>query len=187
MNAAITKHFEERTFLTNAGTETYLLFQQGFELPEFCAFLIHEDDSEWTNLAQNYLAPILKTAAENGYGLMLDALVWRAQPDFLKKLGRNQEELDSINKRAVQITRETVDQWRKSNNYDQDSFPVLVVADTGPRGDGYQIDTAAITTDEYYNYHSIQLEALANTEVEPCMCINNDHRSRVYRNCQSGF
>lgn len=38
---------EQRTFLTNAGTETYLIFQQGFDLPEFCAFLVHEDEGAW--------------------------------------------------------------------------------------------------------------------------------------------
>ena len=166
MNVVNTELFEKRKFLTNAGTETYLCFQQGFDLREFCAFVIHEDDSEWAKLVQNYLSPIFKIASENGYGLMLDTLVWRAQPDFLKKLGRPERDLEFINKRAVQITRKTVEQWRKSNNYDQDSFPVLIVADTGPKGDGYQIDATPITADEAYAYHRAQLEALADEDID---------------------
>ena len=166
MKIAIPECFKKRTFLTNAGTETYLCFQQGFDLPEFCGFVIHEDELEWKKLVQNYLTPTLKTAAEGGYGLMLDALVWRAQPDFLEKLGRTKKELEFINKRAVHITRETVKQWRQSNNYDQESFPVLIVADIGPRGDGYQVDANPITTREAYTYHRAQLEALADAEID---------------------
>ena len=40
----LSRLFAERTFLTSGGTETYLVFQQQFELPEFCAFVIHDDD-----------------------------------------------------------------------------------------------------------------------------------------------
>jgi hypothetical protein len=103
------------TFLTNAGTETYLVFQQGVDLPEFCAFVVHEDEESWAELERNHLDPIFRAAAENRCGLMLDALVWRAQPDFVAKLGRAPEELGPINERAVSRTRASVDRWRRAN------------------------------------------------------------------------
>jgi len=157
---------EQRTFLTNAGSETYLVFQQGFEVPEFCAFVIHEDDSAWAELERNYLDPILRAAADNNCGLMLDALVWRAQPDFVAKLGRTPAELGPINRRAVSRTRASVDQWRRENGHDEESLPVLTVADIGPRGDGYRVDDAEVTSNAAREYHREQIEALAGARVD---------------------
>ncbi|MAF66427.1 MAG: hypothetical protein CMJ84_12315 [Planctomycetes bacterium] len=104
---------QERTFLTSAGTETYLIFQQGFDLPEFCGFVVFEDPEAWSALEQNYLGPILQVAAERGHGLIVDALVWRAQPDFITQLGRAPDELAAINAQAVSRTRESVERWRQ--------------------------------------------------------------------------
>jgi len=102
---ALLARLRERRFLTTAGTETFLVFQQGFELPEFAAFTVLEDEPAWSKLQQDYLSPIFATAAEQGFGLIVDALVWRAQPDYLRKLGRDAEALESINRRAVEIVR----------------------------------------------------------------------------------
>ena len=166
MNDSIHELLESRLFFTNSGTETYLLFQQGFELPEFCAFAVHEDDEAWAELERNYLDPILKAVADSGCGLLLDALVWRAQPDFLTKLGRGSDQLAPINKRAVSLARATVDRWRRSNGYDEKSLPVLVVADIGPRGDGYKVDSLAITAEAARDYHLPQISALAEARVD---------------------
>jgi hypothetical protein len=78
MSERVRDLLETRRFLTNAGTETYLMFQQGFDLPEFCAFTVFEDREAWSMLVQGYLGPILQAAADTGHGLMVDALVWRA-------------------------------------------------------------------------------------------------------------
>ena len=166
MATNISRLLEERVFVTNAGTETYLVFQQGFELPEFCAFLIHEDESAWVELEQRYLYPILDSVANSGHGLLLDALVWRAHPDFIAKLGRDADELGPINARAVQITRRTVDGWRQANGYDQNSFPVLISADIGPRGDGYQVEDTSITAQAACEYHQAQMQVLAAAKVD---------------------
>ena len=166
MDTTISELFKAHTFITNAGTETYLAFQQKFELPEFCGFLVHEDESAWAELEKNYLAPILKTAADNNRGLLLDALVWRAQPDFISKLGRTVTELGPINKRAVAITRTAVDRWRADNAYNRDNFPVLITADIGPRGDAYQVEDPSFSSHAAYEYHRPQLEALAGAGVD---------------------
>jgi len=166
MDTRVRDLLEQRTFLTNAGTETYLIFQQGFELPEFCAFVVHEDDEAWESLQRNYLAPIFRAAAGSGCGLLLDALVWRAQPDFIAKLGRAPEELGPINERAVLRTRASVDRWRREHGRDAASLPVLVVADIGPRGDGYRVDNLELTSDAARQYHRPQIEALAEARVD---------------------
>ena len=166
MDTKIPELFETHTFLTNAGTETYLVFQQNFELPEFCAFLVHEDELAWAELEQNYLAPILEAAAASDCGLLLDALVWRAQPDFISKLGRAADELELINKRAVQITREAVERWRHARACDPNRFPVLITADIGPRGDAYQAGGPTASAAAAYDYHQTQLAALAAADVD---------------------
>ncbi len=156
----------QHTFLTNAGTETYLVFQQGFELPEFCAFVVHEDEESWAELERNYLDPIFRAAAENKCGLMLDTLVWRAHADFIAKLGRASEELGPINQRAVYRTRASADKWRRANGHNEESLPVLIAADIGPRGDGYRVEDSEVTPDAAREYHKAQIEALAEARVD---------------------
>jgi S-methylmethionine-dependent homocysteine/selenocysteine methylase/phospholipid N-methyltransferase len=162
MSERVRDLFETRKFLTNAGTETYLVFQQGFDLPEFCAFTVFEDPEAWSMLVQSCLEPILQAAADTGHGLMVDALVWRAQPDFIEKLGRDSGQLGPINAMAVSRTRESIDRWRQAQGHDQQSLPVLVAADIGPRGDGYRVKDEAITVAAACDYHQAQIQALAN-------------------------
>jgi hypothetical protein len=74
----IAKALAERTFLTFAGNETYLLFVQKFPLREFCAFEVVDDDAAWARLERDLLAPIADAAAARGLGLLADSFVWRA-------------------------------------------------------------------------------------------------------------
>ena len=157
---------EQRTFLTNAGTETYLVFQQGFDLPEFCAFVVHEDDEAWDALQRSQLWPTLQTAADNNCGLIQDVLVWRAHPDFLAKLGRSLEELNTVNARAVAKTRDSLARWRETCGHDEERCPVLIAADIGPRGDGYQVNNADVTPEAARDYHQQQIAVLAAAQVD---------------------
>jgi len=123
-----------------------------------------DDPEAWTSLEQQYLRPILDAAADNGGGLILDALLWRAQPDFVAKLGRPAEELGPINRRAIARTRESVYEWRRARGHDEHSVPVLVAADIGPRGDGYRVEQAELTAAASRDYHAAQLQAVAEAE-----------------------
>ena len=51
---------QERIFLTNAGTETYLVFQQGFDLPEFCAFVVFDvnEPTSWERVKEGWLSEV---------------------------------------------------------------------------------------------------------------------------------
>ena len=158
---------EKRLFLTSPGIETFLIFQQGFELPEFCAFVTHEDDEAWASLQQELLEPTLAVAANNKMGLMLDVLTWRAHGDFLQKIGRHTSDIESVNARAVRQTHALIDRWRCSNSIDTDDFPVIVTGDIGPRGDGYMAESASANSISARDYHQHQVDALAaaNTDV----------------------
>jgi S-methylmethionine-dependent homocysteine/selenocysteine methylase len=159
------KLFESRKFLTCAGTETYLCFQQGFDLPEFCAFAVYDHPDELDRLEKDHLSKVLSAAAETGHGLLIDAMIWRAQPDFLVRLGRDpgHGELVRIHEAAVGRVRHFVDRWRSEHGYDDGSFPVLIVADIGPRGDGYKVEDPSATSDSFRAYHAKQIRAI--TEV----------------------
>ena len=161
----ILEQLNKQLFLTGAGTETYLVFQQGFDLPEFCAFVVHEDDEAWATLEKNYIAPTLRVAADNKCGLLFDALVWRAHPDFIARLGRDPSDLVSINQRAVARTQDCIERWRNASR-DCDAPTVLITADIGPRGDGYQVEDAQISAVRAREYHQAQLEVLSKTDVD---------------------
>jgi len=100
----------DRTFLTFAGTETYLAFIQGFPLREFSAFEVVGDDAAWHRMEDALLRPIADAAATREFGLLADCLVWHASPDYIARLGA--PGVGPVHERAVQRTREFVERWR---------------------------------------------------------------------------
>lgn len=162
-----------RPFLTCAGTETYLVFHQQLELPQFAAFTLYsQPKDELDKLEKNHLHPIFKAAAESHHGLLIDIQTWRASPDYLRLLGRDpgQEELEKIHRTGVTWTRGVIDRWRQQHGYSQKNFPVLIVADVGPRGDGYRIDNENTTSDGFREYHSHQLNAIKSVGGVDLVC-----------------
>jgi S-methylmethionine-dependent homocysteine/selenocysteine methylase len=164
MNPALDDLRHGRTFLTPGGTETFLLFQQGFPLREGCAFEVFDDDAAWARLQDEYLRPILATAAAHGQGVLLDTLVWRAHPDFISLLGYRAEDLGRFNQLAVERTRDVVASWRSRAG--AADVPVLLTADVGPRGDGYQVADRELTPEAAHEYHRAQMEVLARAGVD---------------------
>ena len=166
MNNLVAELLRQRVFLTNPGTETFLLFQQGFELPEFCAFIVHEDEDAFGELEQNFLIPLYQSACNSNCGLILDSLVWRAHSDYIEHLGRSSDELAAINERAVVQTRASIDHWRSAHGQTQESFPVLISADIGPRGDGYKVADSDVSSEDSRSYHQVQIDSLAAAKVD---------------------
>lgn len=157
--------FGDREFLAGAGTETYLLFQQGFAMREFCAFEVFDDETAVGRMEADVLFPLLDAAEESGRGLVVDALVWRAHPDYVARLGYAPGELARLNQRAVERTRASVRVWRGAAA-DRAQMPVLVAADLGPRGDGYQVADADVTPESARAYHGEQVAVLAEAGVD---------------------
>ncbi|MFN2427345.1 MAG: homocysteine S-methyltransferase family protein [Candidatus Binatia bacterium] len=154
-----------KTFLTPGGTETYMLFQQGFSLREGCAFEILDDEPAWARLGRDYLAPIFSAAAAHGHGLLLDTLLWRAHPDFVAALGYPAIDLARFNQLGVERTREAVAQWRAGGPAGA-NLEVILTADVGPRGDGYQVADRELTAEAARDYHRAQIEVLARAGVD---------------------
>lgn len=154
--------------LAGAGAETYLAFVQEFPLRDFCAFEVFEHPSELAALERAIHMPILDAAATHGHDVLLDVLVWRAQPDFLDRLGHGAADTRRINHLAVQHTRDMVRRWQAKQPRAKNS--IFLSGDLGPRGDGYRMETAS-SSEDAQRYHQVQIEALAEAGVDVVNCL----------------
>ena len=158
----VVRALSERTFLTFAGDETYLLYIQGFPLREFCAFEVFDDAQAWRRMQDELLRPIADAAAANGMGLLAGCLVWRASADYLARLGGR--DLAAVNRNAVERTRAFIDEWRAGSEAAR-ATPVIITGDIGPRGDGYAV-SGPVSVGAAYDYHAPQVEVLARAGVD---------------------
>lgn len=143
--------------VTDAGLETWLSFDRGFELPSFAAYPLAGFDEGRAALAE-YYDHFVQIAASLGTALVLDAPTWRANPDWAATLGHDRQELGELIAASVDI----VQQARATWSGDQ---PFLVGGAVGPRGDGYLVGEA-MDADTAASYHSFQIDALADTPVD---------------------
>ena len=151
------------TFLGFGGGETYLLFQQGFPLREFCAFEVLRDGAAMERLTQELLRPILDAAAAGGHGVITDCFLWRASPDYVAKLGYTAEDVRRFNHEGVAALRRLLaDTARRPG---PPPGPLVLAADPGPRGDGYALKPGqALDVAAARDYHRTQLAAIAETD-----------------------
>jgi len=148
----------ESTFLTDGGLETTLIFNQGIDLPYFASFdlLMNVDGRKvLREYYQNYIA----ISKANCKGFILEAATWRANPDWIEKIGYSFDQIDFINKTAIkelEIIR---------NNHEKEDFKMPISACIGPRGDGYSPkNKMSIKIAE--EYHSFQIKILAETNAD---------------------
>jgi S-methylmethionine-dependent homocysteine/selenocysteine methylase len=156
-----------RPYLTVGGTETYLIFLQDHPLREFCAFELFEDEEAFAEYERGFLRPTADAAAEHGFGLVVDGLVWRASPDWLEKLGYPAQDLARINRNAIARMHQFIREWRAARGVTAEQVPMLVAGEIGPRGDGYKIEgDGPVNVEAAQAYHAAQVAALAAAEVD---------------------
>lgn len=143
--------------VTDAGLETWLAFDRGFDLPSFAAYPLAGTDDGRAALRE-YYDNYARIAATLGTGLVLDAPTWRANPDWAATLGHDAAQLRDLLHAAVDVVREVRDGWRGDG-------PFLIGGAVGPRGDGYRVD-AAMDAEAAEAYHSFQISAFAATPVD---------------------
>lgn len=145
-------------FLTDAGLETDMVFNHGFELPAFAAHTLLSS-AKGREALTGYFGRFLELAARNRFGYVLDVMTWRAQRWFADELGASIEELKKANEDAVAFAAKI----RRA--HESKVSPIVLNACLGPRGDGYSPDEI-LTTDEAEAYHAEQLSWLADTDVD---------------------
>lgn len=157
-NTLALPHQCDDLFLTDGGLETTLIFLDGFELPYFAAFDLLKDDDGYKGL-RNYYRRYLKIAQEFKTRFILESPTWRANPDWIKKLGYPDSSITNINEKAVQLLVDLRDEF-------EEAIPgILISGCIGPRGDGYKPDNI-MTVGKAREYHLRQIESLSNTPVD---------------------
>jgi homocysteine S-methyltransferase len=142
-------------FLTDSGIETDLIENGGFDLPEFAAFVLLDDDRGQAALSA-YFQRHADIAAQYGCGLILETPTWRASRDWGALIGYGPADLRRINVFAVDFLTRL-----------QEEYPavrIVVSGCVGPRADGYD-PADAMTADEAESYHAEQIRTFASADV----------------------
>jgi S-methylmethionine-dependent homocysteine/selenocysteine methylase len=89
-------------FITDGGLETTLMFNNGFELPEFAAFDLLKHT--WGYETQrNYYLTYVNLAKANEVGFILESPTWRASRDWGQKLGYSPGDLREMNRKSIAL------------------------------------------------------------------------------------
>ncbi len=143
--------------ITDAGLETWLVFDHELELPAFAAYPLAGTEDGRALLTQ-YYGQYTAIAASIGAGCVLEAPTWRANPDWAATLGHDRTALAEYLAASVSVVDDVRREWTHAE-------PCLVSGAIGPRGDGYRIDDA-MTAAEAADYHSFQIECLVPTAAD---------------------
>jgi len=143
--------------VTDAGLETWLLFDRGIDLPAFAAYPLAAT-AEGKKVLSEYYSHYMRIAEEIGGAVELEAPTWRANPDWAATLGHDRGALAGFITEAAAVVDTLRSDWYGTQ-------PFLVGGAVGPRGDGYTIDVA-MTPDEAEEYHSFQIGCMAEAPVD---------------------
>ena len=154
-------------YLTDGGLETTLVFLEGFDLPCFAAFDLLKNEKGYAAL-KNYYRRYLKIAKDFNTGYILDTPTWRANPDWIEKIGYPASALEEVNAKAVQLLEELKEEFKNS------ILSIVLNGVIGPRGDGYRPENL-MTAAQAEQYHSIQLEAFSRTAIDMVSAITMNY------------
>ena len=145
------------TVVTDAGLETWLLFQRGVDLPAFAAYPLASSPSGRALLTE-YLQHFVTIASSSDAALVLDAATWRANPDWGLVLGHDLDALGPSIDACVQVVADVRATWSGSQ-------PFLINGPVGPRGDGYRVEDS-MTPEAAADYHAFQVSRMADAGVD---------------------
>ncbi|NEZ65192.1 homocysteine S-methyltransferase [Leptolyngbyaceae cyanobacterium CCMR0082] len=145
-------------FITDGGIETVLIFQQGWDLPDFAAFTLL-DRPLGTEALQTYFSIYGKLAQTYGLGLVLESPTWRANADWGHRQGYGAAELADVNRRAIALLETT------RHDYATAQSPIVISGCIGPRTDGYSLDVM-MSAAEAASYHQDQVDSFRDTTAD---------------------
>lgn len=143
-------HQTSDIFLTDGGTETWLMYKRGFDLPEFSAFHLLNDDRATAALREYYRA-FADIAVKLGTGFIFDSLTYRASRDWGQLLGYDEQRLADMNHKCLDLYRETAAEAGLPPDQ------TVISGCIGPKGDAYKTNEG-LTADGAEDYHSEQIE-----------------------------
>jgi homocysteine S-methyltransferase len=145
------------TVITDAGLETWLLFQSGVELPAFAAYPLAATATGRALLTE-YLQHYAAIASSIGAAAALDAATWRANPDWAAVLGHDLGTLGSLIDTCIRVVADVRATWRGNQ-------PFLINGPVGPSGDGYRVEDS-MTPEAAADYHGFQVNRMVDAGVD---------------------
>lgn len=147
----------ETFMMTDGGIETDLIFNRGWDLPEFASFPLLGSEAGRVELS-SYVDDYLDIARNNDLGLLLETFTWRANPDWATRLGYTLAEMDQFNRDSVSF-------FEALRDGAASDLPQLVISGcVGPWHDGYAAGSMSVA--EAKAYHSRQIEVFAETSAD---------------------
>ncbi|WP_272004649.1 homocysteine S-methyltransferase family protein [Roseovarius sp. ZX-A-9] len=143
-------HHSADIFLTDGGTETWLMYKRGFELPEFSAFHLL-NDKKATSAIREYYRAFADIAVTLGTGFIFDSLTYRASRDWGQLLGYSEEGLAEMNHKCLDLYRNIAIEAGLAHEH------VVVSGCIGPKGDAYH-SNKELTAEGAEAYHTAQIE-----------------------------
>jgi len=151
-------HETSRLFLTDGGTETWLIHKRGHELPNFSAFhLLRNPDA--TEDIRSYYRASASIAVEHGTAFIFDSLTYRASRDWGDLLGYSAGALADANLQALELYREVADEVGLAHG------DVVISGCIGPKGDAYERNDN-LTADGAQEYHQAQIDTFASGQAD---------------------
>lgn len=154
-------------FLTDGGLETTLVFLEGFELPCFAAFDVLKDEKGY-NAIREYYSRYLKIARDFNTGFILESPTWRANSDWIIKIGYPELAVSQINEKAVQLLIDVKDE------FEDEVSNIIISGCVGPRGDGYK-PANTMSVEDAQKYHLEQIEIFSHTPVDMVSAITMNY------------
>ena len=143
--------------VTDGGLETWLLFQQGVDLPAFAAYPLTATE-EGMRLLTEYYQHYAAIAHAVRASIVLETPTWRANPEWAATLGHDLAALSGFIAASIDLLDGVRNTWPGPGSF-------LIGGAVGPRGDGYRIDTM-MTAEAAMAYHSFQIECMAEHGVD---------------------
>ena len=149
---------DDDVVLSDGGIETTLIFEDGFDLPDFAAFRLLGDPAGRAAL-ERYFDRYAAIASRHGVDVVLETPTWRASADWGTRAGLDADALDTLNRDAVALLEEVRARHAPSGT------AVVISGCIGPRGDGYVVEDP-MTADEARDYHLPQARSFAAAGVD---------------------
>lgn len=148
----------QKPFITDGGLETALIFDHGYELPEFAAFDLLTQANGY-DVLRSYYKDYIRLARANGFGFILESPTWRASRRWGRKLGYSSGDLREINRKSIAMLQDL------RNESENRRTPMVISGCIGPSADGYKV-TKKMTADEARQYHFEQIETFAKSQAD---------------------
>lgn len=142
-------HQSNEIFLTDGGTETWLMYKRGFELPQFSAFHLLNDAGA-TVAVRDYYRAFAAIAVKLGTPFIFDSLTYRASRDWGRLLGYSDAGLAEMNHKCLDLYREIAAEAGLGAD------KTVISGCIGPKGDAYKTNEG-LTAKGAEDYHGEQI------------------------------